>query len=513
MAFGLGAVTAAGISALLIVSSTNDSRVSGTNTSGQQVAETSSEEPSVLHGIEGVRESGELVVLTVASPTTYRERAGIATGYEVDLASEVAQSLGVRVRFVILDDFESVLTAIRNGEGHIAAPGLTQREIELESTEGKEILFGPAYKNVRSVTVCRRNTDMPSSVDEIGDYDVLTIRDSGPDATLEAFVDDVDGLDWEPVAGLTGYGILGEVAEGEIDCAVVDSNIAQFARRQYPSLTNAHYIGSEDRQLAWEIAPQSRDLLPYLNDWFETAHQAGLLNEIDERYYGHLDEFDYVDIAAFRRRIDSRLPTYEGLFREAAREEDLDWTMLAAQGYQESHWDPAARSPTGVRGIMMLTRPTAREVGVSDRLDPAQSISGGAEYLRRVYERLPDGVRGYDRLWMAMAAYNVGYGHLLDARTLARRRGLSPDKWSSISLMLPLLTEREYYSTLRHGYARGYEPVRYVRRIREYDEVLTSNVEDPERPPFRLDDTGVPVEPPEPETPLPAEQMEEAEEG
>ena len=336
MAFGLGAVTAAGISALLIVSSTNDSRVSGTNTSGQQVAETSSEEPSVLHGIEGVRESGELVVLTVASPTTYRERAGIATGYEVDLASEVAQSLGVRVRFVILDDFESVLTAIRNGEGHIAAPGLTQREIELESTEGKEILFGPAYKNVRSVTVCRRNTDMPSSVDEIGDYDVLTIRDSGPDATLEAFVDDVDGLDWEPVAGLTGYGILGEVAEGEIDCAVVDSNIAQFARRQYPSLTNAHYIGSEDRQLAWEIAPQSRDLLPYLNDWFETAHQAGLLNEIDERYYGHLDEFDYVDIAAFRRRIDSRLPTYEGLFREAAREEDLDWTMLAAQGYQES---------------------------------------------------------------------------------------------------------------------------------------------------------------------------------
>ncbi|MDX1657143.1 MAG: transglycosylase SLT domain-containing protein, partial [Candidatus Competibacteraceae bacterium] len=140
--------------------------------------------------------------------------------------------------------------------------------------------------------------------------------------------------------------------------------------------------------------------------------------------------------------------------------------------YQESHWNPRARSPTGVRGLMMLTLATARPLKVSNRLDPAQSVDGGARYLRHLLERLPAEVVKEDRLWFALAAYNVGLGHVLDARTLARRLGRNPNIWSDLKGVLPLLARRQYHRTLEYGYARGSEPVRYVQRIRDFRDIL-----------------------------------------
>jgi membrane-bound lytic murein transglycosylase F len=124
---------------------------------------------------------------------------------------------------------------------------------------------------------------------------------------------------------------------------------------------------------------------------------------------------------------------------------------------------------------MMLTLPTAEELGVEDRTDPAQSVEGGAKYLRRLYDRIPDGVQGEDRLWFALAAYNVGMGHIYDARRIAERKGLDKNRWDDLRTVLPLLSRPEYYSTVKHGYARGHEPVRYVRKIRDYYRMLRSN--------------------------------------
>jgi membrane-bound lytic murein transglycosylase F len=121
---------------------------------------------------------------------------------------------------------------------------------------------------------------------------------------------------------------------------------------------------------------------------------------------------------------------------------------------------------------MMLTNATAEEVGVSNRLDPAQSIEGGARYLRSVEQRLPESITGEDRLYMALAAYNVGLGHLYDARDIARMRGGNPDLWRDVREALPLLQESQWHSKTRHGYARGGEPVIYVQNIRRYLEIL-----------------------------------------
>ncbi|HZW59139.1 MAG TPA: transglycosylase SLT domain-containing protein, partial [Woeseiaceae bacterium] len=182
------------------------------------------------------------------------------------------------------------------------------------------------------------------------------------------------------------------------------------------------------------------------------------------------------EMRTFIRHMKSRLPVLEPLFREAAGKYDIPWTLLAAQAYQESHWNRRAKSPTGVRGIMMLTLATAREMGVESRLDAAQSIMGGARYLSRLERRIPDSVSGEDRWWLSLAAYNIGMGHLQDARRLAQQLDLDPDSWLDLRGVLPLLSKKEHYKHLEYGRARGEEPVRYVRQVRNFRNILHAQI-------------------------------------
>ncbi len=178
------------------------------------------------------------------------------------------------------------------------------------------------------------------------------------------------------------------------------------------------------------------------------------------------------EIHRFHHHIETRLPRYRRLFEDVAQAYEISWTLLAAQAYQESRWDPHAVSPTGVRGIMMLTRKTASSLGIQNRSDPTKSIEGGARYFQSLKKRLPDHIGKADRVWIALAAYNVGMGHIKDAQRLARRMGKNPNSWEDLKTMLPLLARKSYYSTLQYGYARGWEPVQYVKRIRNYHAVL-----------------------------------------
>jgi membrane-bound lytic murein transglycosylase F len=196
---------------------------------------------------------------------------------------------------------------------------------------------------------------------------------------------------------------------------------------------------------------------------------------LKERHY-NVGEFDYVDMRTFVRRMKSRMPKLVPLFKKAEEKYGIPWTLLAAQAYQESHWNRRAKSPTGVRGIMMLTLTTAKEMGVESRLNAEQSIMGGAKYLSRLEARVPDSVQGEDRWWYALAAYNIGMGHLHDARALADDLDLNPDNWRDLKGVLPLLSQKKYYKKLKYGYARGAEPVSYVRQIRNYQNILHAQV-------------------------------------
>jgi membrane-bound lytic murein transglycosylase F len=243
-------------------------------------------------------------------------------------------------------------------------------------------------------------------------------------------------------------------------------------RRFFPELRVAFDLTAPE-SLAWAF-PISEDSSLYdaAVEFFAELEQDGDLEQLLERYYGHVREFDYVDTRVYIRHIENRLPRYRSAFERAARQHEIDWRLLAAVGYQESHWNPKATSPTGVRGIMMLTRRTATHMSVANRLDPAESIGGAARYFRWVRSRIPLEVDEPDRTWLALAAYNVGTGHLEDARRLTDERGGDPDRWIDVRETLPLLSQTPWYTRTRYGYARGREPVRYVEAVRRYYDLL-----------------------------------------
>ena len=200
--------------------------------------------------------------------------------------------------------------------------------------------------------------------------------------------------------------------------------------------------------MSTRVKRSDTSLLDAVNSFLQQSREQGLIDALVERYYGHLDVMGYVGANAFAKHLQQRMPQYESLFRKHAQEFGLDWRFLAAVGYQESHWDPQARSKTGVRGLMMLTQRTADELGVQDRLDPAQSIRGGAKYLAQMLERLPDSIAYPERYWFALAAYNIGLGHLEDARRLTAQAGLDPDSWIDVRSILPRLSQKCFTSIL-----------------------------------------------------------------
>ena len=264
--------------------------------------------------------------------------------------------------------------------------------------------------------------------------------------------------------------ILQQVVDGNIAYTVTDSNQLALNRRMYPNLSIAFTV-RDNLPVTWLLAENSDDsLYAVLIEFFGAMYQGGELIALEDRYFGHIQQFDYVDTLAYIEAIEQTLPQYKPWFEQYAGE--LDWRLLAALSYQESHWNPKAKSPTGVRGLMMLTLPTAQQMGVTSRLDPQQSIRGGSRYLHRLVSRIPERIAMPDRLWFALASYNVGWGHVEDARILTQRQGADPDKWLEVKQRLPLLRQKSVYQTTKYGYARGDEAVTYVDNIRRYYDTL-----------------------------------------
>lgn len=412
-----------------------------------------------------IRSSGELVVLTRNSATTYYYGARGKEGIEYDMAQDFARHLGVNLRIKTYSNTSRVLEALADGEGHLAAAGLTPTELRRQRFE-----FGPGYQVVQQQVVCRRGGPDPKDVSDLTDVELVVADDSSYVARLAQLKRQYPDLDWETSPHPTEE-LLWRVWRKRIPCTVADSNILSINQRYFPEL-RARFPISEEQELAWALPQGSNALQMALEEWFAEMEQGKEMAALRDRYYGHVQIFDYVDVVRFRHRIHSRLPRYKSLFQKAAEKNGFDWKLLAAVAYQESHWRPYARSPTGVRGMMMLTQVTAGAMDVTNRLDAAQSIRGGAAYLRWVKDRLPDHIKEPDRTWLALAAYNVGYGHLTDARKLARKLDKDPNSWSQLQEVLPLLAQRKYYKQTQYGYARGREPVAYVRHIRQYRGIL-----------------------------------------
>ena len=414
--------------------------------------------------LDSITKQKELVVLTTNQPTTYYiDRDDKPTGPEYDMVTSFAHSLGVEARFVEHDSTEAVIAALRKGEGDIAAAGLT-----ITDDREEEFDFGPAYMNVSEYLVCHRDAPNIDTIEELKEREIVV-----PSATsyTDTLYKKFPGIDWSLDENLLTPALLEKVRNKEIGCTVSDSTIFDINRRYYPEIA-VKFTLHEDSQLAWMFRKNNPRLDNAIRKWFTEYRDSGEYAQKIEKYYGYIDVFDYVDIQKFKRRIQGRLPKYKDMFIKAAKENGISPSLLAAQSYKESHWNPRAKSPTGVRGIMMLTQPVAKSLGVTSRLDAKQNIFAGAKYHAKMKNMFDDSVTEPDRTWMALAAYNVGRGHFRDAQGLARILGKNPNLWIDMKEVLPLLSEKKYYKDLTYGYARGNEPVQYVTRIRDYDDIL-----------------------------------------
>lgn len=416
--------------------------------------------------LERVKQEGKLVVLTRNTATTYYEGPDGPTGLEYELARGFAEQLGVKLHMEVAPNVSDVLAKLAEGQAHFAAAGLT-------ATAPRKLWarFTPPYQEITQQLVYRVGTRRPRSLAEIDGTLEITAK-SSHEEQLHKLHSQYRELSWLENTEVESEELLTMVWEKLIDYTVADSNEVAMNQRYYPELRVAFDI-SEPQPLAWAF-PKFRDgsLHQAASEYFEGLKKSGRLEQLIERYYGHLEDFDYVGTRTYMRHIKTRLPEYRALFEYSAKEFGLDWRLLAATAYQESHWDPKAVSPTGVRGIMMLTKLTAGEVGVEKRTDPVQSIRGGALYLSKLVRKIPERIQEPDRSWLALAAYNIGYGHLEDARIITEKQGGDPDSWKDVKERLPLLRKRKWYRQTKHGYARGNEATRYVENIRSYYDIL-----------------------------------------
>lgn len=420
--------------------------------------------PNIL---KQVIKSGELVVISRNSPTTYYEGSNGPTGFEYELAKQFADYLGVKLKIITPNNLNDIFDMLDNNEAHFAAAGLTITE-----ARKKRVRFSASYQEITEQLVYHNQDIAPASIDELSMGNLEVVADSSHVESLLKHKQQHPDLEWLEHSDMESEQLLQLVADQVIDFTVADSNEVSLNQRFMLDLRVAFNI-SKPQKLAWAF-PKTKDTSLYDKAmiFFWRSLNNGNITQLVEKHYGHVSKFDYVGNRIYIRHIATRLSKYQKLYEEAAEKYNVDWRLLAAMGYQESHWNPRAVSPTGVRGIMMLTLETAAHLGIKNRLDPKSSIFGGAKYLAQIRNRLPDEIKEPDRTWFALAAYNVGYYHVHDARIIAEQQQLNSKNWVDLKTILPLLAQKKWYKKTRFGYARGMEPVRYVEAIRRYYDLL-----------------------------------------
>ncbi len=428
---------------------------------------------SHLSHLEHIQKTGILTVLTRYDQTTYYETENGFSGLEYDLVRLFAQYLHVKAKFIIPPTFADILSKIKAGEADLAAAGLTITE-----TRQQSLLFTPPYQKVTEQVIYRMGKKRPKNIDDLTQGILEIVKNTSHAETLQQLQKNIPELQWNTNNLLDTDDLLYLINEHLIDYTIADSNQITLLRRFYPKLNVAFNLG-EPRQLAWAFQ-KSTDLSLYhaAIKFFERIKKDKTLEQLIARHYGHTQQTQYVGNCTFQRHLKTRLPAYQSLFEQAAKKYGFDWRLLAAISYQESHWNKEAVSPTGVKGLMMLTQATANQLGIKNRINPTESINGGALYLKQRIQQIPSRIQEPDRTWFGLASYNIGFGHLEDARIITQRLGKNPDKWIDVKESLPLLTQKKWYSTTKHGYSRGKEPVLYVDNIRNYLDLLiwhTSN--------------------------------------
>lgn len=410
-----------------------------------------------------------LTLVTRPGPTTFYNKQHTDlknaefsyAGFDYAIVKQFADFLGRELQVISVESLDDVYQLVETGQADIAASGL-------HFVQGhSELVFSPHYQEARQVVITRRGQKPLNKLEQLQGLRISIESKSNHAEVLEKAK-----LSWTSVPNINGQQLLQQLVDEQIDATIVYLHEFYLFSSRYPELKVA-YEFLQPQHLAWATHKNDHYLQQQSRIFLQKMRRQRLLSKMEENYYGHFKRIyeEGFNSHTFAYLVKNRLPKYQELMKEVAEEHQLDWRLLAAIAYQESHWQPTAKSPTGVRGMMMLTRTTARELGIKNRLSAKQSLEGGVRYLKKIHQRF-DGIQEPDRTWLALAAYNVGWGHLRDAREITEFQGANRQRWVDVKQRLPLLSQKDWYSYTDHGFARGHEPVTYVQRIRHYHELL-----------------------------------------
>lgn len=419
--------------------------------------------------LERVQQSNVLRVVMRASPATYYPTPNGITGLEYLMAQQFADALGVRLEVVTVTSLDELRMVLAEGRADLAA-GVTLGDESLPQLRATD-----SYMASEPVVIYRNSQKRPNSILDLIGKRVLIAANDQHSAQLKQLKQTTPDFTWTETGTQDSEQLLAAVNNRDIDYTIISANEFILLRSYYTELDTAFSIG-QPMPVAWVFNDNNDNtLFEVAQDFITTSKADGSIAQLSDRTYGSALAIKQRGSQVFVQRVNKRLPRYQSLIEQVAEDYSIDWRLLAAIAYQESHWDPEAESPTGVRGMMMLTKATAKEVGIHNRLDTEQSLRGGAKYLRNIYQRLPASIPEPDRTWFALAAYNVGLGHLEDARRITDAQNADPNAWSEVKERLPLLKKAHLYKQARHGNARGDEPVHFVQKIRHFYELLTWN--------------------------------------
>lgn len=412
--------------------------------------------------------SGELIVGTRNSPAAYFIGSdGEPAGFEHDLMVAFAQSQDWSVRWIEKSRPDALLELLDSNQIHLASATLPQAVVK-----SRQLISGPILFETPVHVIYRAATRPPRKVSDLSGKKLALVIGSGHTPMMMRLKRKNPHLSWAALENVWPEELLAQLQAGTYDAVIINGIDFDPMRSLYPELSVAFDL-PDTQKIVWALPTNSTlAFRNALTRFIEKARTDSTLKRIYERYFGHVKRLDSTDILGIMQRRPLRLPVFRKHFREAQTLTGIDWRLLAAIGYQESQWNPLATSPTGVRGLMMLTGETADRMGVNNRLDPRQSILGGARYLALMRDALPSRIPEPDRTWMALAAYNQGAGHMEDARRIAQARGGNPDSWADVKEALPYLSRGTYSNVMRYGYARGGEALHFAENIRNYFDIL-----------------------------------------
>jgi membrane-bound lytic murein transglycosylase F len=419
--------------------------------------------PSAL---QQIRARGELRVVTLNLPTCYYLGAQGPEGLEYDLASRFAAQLGVRLEIYAVPNEAAIRSELASGHADVAAAQLTASPLWWHV--GKA---AAPYAQIPQLVVYRRDEPQPRDTLQLETAKLAVQAGSAQERLLSRMKEILaPHLSWIETAP-SAADPLEDVDTGEARYAIVDARAYSYAHHLYPDIKIGFTL-PEKRPVQWIVRRDDTDLLQAVNRFFQVMGSSGELARLMQKDSGDASSFHYEELRLFQVSLTQRLPHYRAWFQEAAAQYGLDWRLLAAIGFQESRWDPQASSPNGAMGVMMLTSNTAQAMGIKDRANPRESIFAGARYFAEVRDMVPTHIPEPDRTWFTIAAYNVGFGHVEDARIIAQALGKNPDSWADVSQELPKLAEPRWFLRAKCGYAQGWQPVEYVEHVRQFMQLL-----------------------------------------